>query len=98
MIHPDEKRFLSLVEIRALLGQNSADAIFEYNALVNAIPKQWFEWLRGENNDVYYIRPPCEAVLYNAKPKQVKKMLMTNKQNIVPTACHFFGRKSLDLS
>ena len=91
MIHPDQKRLLSLVEIRTLLGQNSADAIFEYNALVNAILKQWFEWLRGENNDVY-IRPPCEAVLYNAKPKQVKKILMTNKQN-VPTACHFRQKK-----
>ena len=32
---------------------------------------------------------------YNVKPKQLKKMLMTNKQSIVPTA---FGRKSLDLS
>ena len=86
VIHPNEKRLLSLIEIRALLGQNCADAIFEYNALVNAVPKP--KWLRGEHNDVY-IRPPCKAVLYNAKPKQVKKILMTNKQNIVPTACHF---------
>ena len=71
MILPGEKSLLSLIEIRALLGQNSAEAIFEYNAIVNAIPKQWFEWLRGENNDVY-IRPPCEAMLYNVEPKQVK--------------------------
>ena len=53
VIHPDEKRLLSLAEIRAPLGQTSADASFENNALVNSIPKQWFEWLRGENNDVY---------------------------------------------
>ena len=32
-------------------------------------------------------------MLYNAKPKQVKKILMTNKQNIVPTACHFWQKK-----
>ena len=72
VIHPDEKRLFFLVEIRALLGQDSADAIFEHSALVNAILKQYFEWLRGENNDVY-MRPPCEAMLYNVKPKQVKK-------------------------
>ena len=91
VIHLDEKRLLSLVEIRALRGQNSAKVIFEYNALVNAIPKQWFEWLRGEINDVY-IRPPCEAMLYNVKPNQVKKILMTNKQNTVPTACSFWQK------
>ena len=91
MIHLDEKRLLSLVEIRALRGQNSAKVIFEYNALVNAIPKQWFEWLRGEINDVY-IRLPCEGMLYNVKAKQVKKILMTNKQNTVPTACSFWQK------
>ena len=32
-------------------------------------------------------------MLYNVKPKQVKKILMTNKQNIVPTACHFWQKK-----
>ena len=34
VIHPNEKRRLSLVEIRALLGQNGADAFFEYNAFI----------------------------------------------------------------
>ena len=97
MIHPDEKRLLSLVEISALIGQNSADSIFEYNTFVNSIPKQWFEWLGGEDNDVY-IRPPCEAMLYNVQPKQVKKILTTNKQSIVPTACNCWQKKSLDLS
>ena len=28
VIHPDEQRLLSFAEIRALLGHNSADAIF----------------------------------------------------------------------
>ena len=95
VIHPDEKRLLSLVEIGAPLGQNSADSILEYNALDNRIPKQWCEWLRGENNDVY-IRPPCEAMLCNVKPKQVKKILMANK--VLSQMHAILGRKSLDLS
>ena len=32
-------------------------------------------------------------MLYNVKPKQVKKILMANKQNIVPTACNFWQKK-----
>ena len=62
VIHPDEKRLLSFLEIRALLGKNSAGVIFEYKALVNSMPKQWFKWLRRENNYVY-IRPPYEVML-----------------------------------
>ena len=88
MIHPDEKRLLPLAKLRALLAQNSTDSIFEHNVLVNSIPKQWLEWLREEDNDVY-IRPTCEAKLFDVKQKQVKKVLMTDKHSIVPNACNF---------
>ena len=91
VIHPNVKRLLSLAETRALLGQNSTNQIFEYNALVNSIPKQWFEWLREEDHDVY-VRPTCEPKLCYVKPKQIKKILITNRKSIVPTACHFWQK------
>ena len=92
VIHPKDKRFLSLAEIITLIGQNSAELIFEYNAMINAIPKKWFEWL-GEKGQYLYTRPICEAKLYNVKPKQIKKILNTKTQTITPTACRFWQNK-----
>ena len=92
VIHPKDKRLLSLAEIITVIGQNSAELIFEYNAMINAIPKQWFEWL-GEKDHCPYVRPICEAKLYNVKPKQVKKILLTKRQNTIPTACRFWENK-----
>ena len=42
---------------------------------------------------IYNIRPACEAKLYNIKPKQVKKILMTNGQSVLRTACSFWQEK-----
>ena len=56
------------------------------------MPKQLSKWLREEDNNVY-LRPTRKAKLYDAKPKQVKKILMTNRQGIVPTACNFWPKK-----
>ena len=54
-------RLLFSVEIGILLGQNSVNSVLEYNAFVNSRPKQWFGWLREEDNNVYHIIPACEA-------------------------------------
>ena len=40
VININEKRLLSLEEVQALTGQNTANTIFEYNALlINAFPR-----------------------------------------------------------
>ena len=93
MIHPYDKRLLSLAEIRALQEQNNGDSILEHRAFDNSISKQCFEWLREEDNDVY-IRPVCEAKLYKVKPKQVQEILMTNRQSIVPAAYNYRQKKA----
>ena len=46
-----------------------------------------------DEEEEVYIRPACEAKLYNVKPKQAKKILITNRQSIVWTACGFRQEK-----
>ena len=38
LIHTNENRLLSMEEVVNLVGQNRANTIFQYNAIVNAIP------------------------------------------------------------
>ena len=47
IIHTEENRLLKSEEITRKLGRNRADTIFEYNALYNAIPKQWINWIQN---------------------------------------------------
>ena len=68
-MHFREKRMLSLEEIQTSTGQNIANTIFQYNALMNAIPRPRLEWvqrLTGQTDSDQ--RQSCEASRYNTKP------------------------------
>ena len=96
IIHPTERRILSLTEIENLLGYPRAATIFEYNAIKNAIPQKWMEWIsNNEHNTTNAMQTmTCEASFFNAKPKQIKKILQErNPSNIFPTAKGFWQRK-----
>ena len=95
IIHPTERRLLTLDEIENLLGYRSAATLFEYNALRNAIPRQWIEWINNYEHITNNIESnACEANLFNAKPKQISKILQERTlSNPSPTAKEFWQRK-----
>ena len=41
IVHNTEKRLLTLDEIQSKIGFNKANILFEYNALLNALPSRW---------------------------------------------------------
>ena len=76
MIHPTEKRLLTHIEIERIIGQPNAEIIFQYNALRNAIPNMWIEWIQREDGLQQSIQAPqCEASFFNTKPKMIKEYL-----------------------
>jgi hypothetical protein len=101
VINIKEKRLLSLEEIQTLTGQNTANTIFEYNALINAIPRSWLEWIQKISETDSDQTRFCEASMYNTKPKDIKKILENKGRNtsLSPHACDFWRRKlGIDLT
>ena len=96
IIHREENRLLSLSELQNLIGRNKANTIFEYNALMNSIPKPWFQWIQEGQQETESLL--CEAASFNKKPKELRKMLSNEKEDTVPVANSFWQNKfSFDL-
>ena len=49
IVSPSENRILLLEEVQDKLNQNRAKTFMEYNAVINAIPSQWKEWINEDN-------------------------------------------------
>ena len=95
IINCQEKRLLTVKEIQDLIGHN-ANIVFQHNALINAVPKQWISWLREEEvqqNDEMNVNPTCMAGMYNTKIRNIKKIDKAAKIPTVPIANEIWTRK-----
>ena len=95
IIHATENRLLTLEEIETLLGYRRANTLFEYNALQNAIPTSWLEWIH-EGRILRDTHQPdtCEAKGLNKQLKDIKKLQRKNKTtSVIPCANLFWHRK-----
>lgn len=94
IVQTTENRLLTLKEIQDIIGHYRAQAIFEYNALVNALPQQWKDWIKNGN---FTLNTPTEihtACFFNTKIKNIKKVIANKcKHNITPYAHTFWQRK-----
>ena len=41
----NEKRLLTLEEIKQIIVNNRGNIALDYNAIINAIPKHWLDWI-----------------------------------------------------
>ena len=40
-----EKRLLTLEEMKQIIVDNRGSIVLDYNAIINAIPKPWLDWI-----------------------------------------------------
>ena len=94
VINFENNRLNTLDEIQSKLTQNRAVTIFEYNALINALPQTWKNWI-NENNRHQNIdfSIECEALVFNNKPRMIKKYLKDKEEENTPNAYYFWQRK-----
>lgn len=75
IIKHDDKRLLNLNEIIEKIGRNQADTIFKYNALTNAIPILWKQYISEISHEEVHQQHIFDPIRYCAKPKEIMKML-----------------------
>ena len=95
IINMDENRLLSMEEIQNLVEQTNAITLFEYNALVNALPRSWKEWISAGNFQVENTEE-SEVAIFNTKPKYIKQIVADKWENsteITPYACNVWHQK-----
>ena len=83
IIKKDDARLLFIDEITDIIHINPASIIFEYNALVNAFPNQWKQWIL--EHGYLPIQQPYlfDVNKYRQKPKGIRAMLgETQKDDI----------------
>ena len=97
LINENENRLFSLTEIQNMVKQNKANTLFEYNALLNAIPSLWKEWVTHSiRNEQIESNKNCKASIFVTKPKEIIKILKENtkeNQSVKPCAHGFWRRK-----
>ena len=92
LINVNNNRLYTIDEIQNRFGRNRAVIVFEYNALINAIPQVWKRWIElGNVNATEEL--VCEAILFNNKPKEIKKMLQSKEIAHPSNAVSFWQRK-----
>ena len=97
IVHVRENRLLNQEEIETLLGSKSGTTIFELNALKNAIPSKWIEWINNNEVRTADIRQiECDAASFNIKPKQIKKLLNDRSAPNISSNATCFWRRKLD--
>jgi hypothetical protein len=96
IVNVDEKRFLTIDEIKNILGNQSASSYFEYNALINAIPAKWKESICSLDTTNVLNEPTQEIIQFNVKPKVIKTILKNKFKTTEyspPRACDFWRQK-----
>ena len=91
IIHPNENRILSLQELQNNIGQNRANIIFQYNAIMNAIPRQWLQWIQAGLREEEIQQ--SDASILNRKLKEIRMHMQQKKEKVTPTASSFWVRK-----
>ena len=73
IVQTTENRLLTLEEITNIIGHHKAQALFQYNALVNALPQQWKVWIKDGNFTTNKTAETHMACSYNTEIKSIKK-------------------------
>ena len=95
IINTNENRLLSLEEIQNVVEQNNAVTLLQYNAIVNALPRCWKEWISDGNYDNESTEY-SEVIIYNTKLKIIKQSLADKagqSTTITPHACNIWQQK-----
>ena len=91
----DNNRIMTIEEIQHKTQQNYAITIFEYNAIINAIPNQWKEWIENGIGPQQPLEFDNEIEIFNTKSSVIRKYLENKKTNstVKATAVEFWKRK-----
>ena len=97
IVNVNESRLLTVEELQNILIQSPANTMFDYNAVINAIPKQWRDWISVQNNHTHIeLKQECEVTKYNTKPRNILKIIQEQKHPnsvVKPCATGFWLRK-----
>ena len=91
----NEKRLLTLEEIKQIIVSNRGSTVLDYNAIINAIPKHWLDWISANKQtteleiDQVTIKKLDQ---YLKKPTDLLKLIV-NKDNIIPCSVGFWQHK-----
>ena len=91
----NEKRLLSLEEIKQIIVNNRGSIVLDYNAIINAIPKPWLDWISANKQtteleiDQITIKKRDQ---YLKKPTDLLK-LVVNNDNVIPCSVGFWQHK-----
>ena len=95
IIKMDERRLLSMDEVKGIVGDRGT-MMFEYNALVNALPKQWMQWVQTSDGvvDHHDLLTFNGMNVHNYKAKDFRLLLKEKKiQDLNACAVGFWKRK-----
>lgn len=93
IINTYEKRLLNIEEIMRITKQSYATILFECNALFNAIPQKWKNWIGNNPHDQEVQMQPLN--IFNRKPMHNLKWIKEQEPNetLKPCAVGFWLRK-----
>lgn len=97
IINVTENRLLSFNELQNKIICNKANILFEYNALLNALPCNWKQWILIAT-EKQHVSNILEIYSLNTKPTHIKRLIesKTHKNNShTRRACDIFGYKNL---
>ena len=98
MIKENEKRLLSVEEVIQKVNVNPANIIFQYNAVVNALPDAWKRWLTTSGRAEVEQEPIFDIKTYATKPKLIRKMLLEQSTEEVKTSAEGFWRRKMNVA
>jgi hypothetical protein len=96
IINVDEKRLLNINEVVNKIRKNHANIVFQYNAITNAIPSSWKQWVSVVGHSEMQQQHLFDLRKYCAKPKIIMKMLWQidrNSEHVKSCAQGFWLRK-----
>lgn len=100
LIKQEENRILTFEEVHSKLGLNRAVTLFQYNAVINALPKNWLDWIKSERSEAAAENNnyECEAIRFNTKPKLIREYInkQTDNQNLTHTHAQTLWRLKLN--
>jgi hypothetical protein len=94
IIKENEQRLLTLEEIKEKIVYDRGSIIFDYNAVVNAIPKTWLHWIVNKQTVESENERAIVKKLYQylKKPKDLLRLIV-NKDNLRPCSVGFWQHK-----
>ena len=91
----NEKRLLTLDEMKQTTLNNRGSIVLDYNAIINAIPKPWLDWISAnkQTTDLEMDQVTIKKLdQYLKKPTDLVKLIV-NKDNVIPCSVGFWQHK-----